>query len=354
MIKLEIDTKRDSFHLLAKLSLPAEGITCLFGPSGSGKTTILRTIAGLDKHQLVNLSIGDTIWQDQQTFIPPHQRATGYVFQDANLFPHLNVLENIEYGFKRIPPALRHISIQQAVDLLDLQPLLTRKPAQLSGGEKQRTAIARAIAVSPKILLMDEPLASLDEQRKQEILPYIESLNKELSMPVIYVSHSSAEVARLADQLVLLEAGKVLGAGPISEMLTRADLSLAHRSDAEALISAQVVSHDQEYNLSHLDFSGGRFTVVGTDLKIGSNVRLRIAAQDVSLTLQAQSDTSILNIFPAKISSIIAESESQMTVHLSMGNVQLLARLTRKSVTSLNLEEGKQVFAQIKSVAVLS
>ncbi|MGA7303844.1 MAG: molybdenum ABC transporter ATP-binding protein, partial [Rhodothermales bacterium] len=210
--------ERDAFDMDVDLSVPAYGVTALFGPSGCGKTTLLRAIAGLERHSGGFLKVGDSIWQDQDVFLPPHRRPIGYVFQEASLFPHLSVRGNLDYGKKRVPDSERLLPLDQAVALLGIEPLLERKPNSLSGGERQRVAIARALAVSPRLLLMDEPLASLDLQRKQEILPYIESLRRELEIPVIYVSHLPDEVARLADHMVLLEAGRVRASGSVQEL----------------------------------------------------------------------------------------------------------------------------------------
>jgi molybdate transport system ATP-binding protein len=345
---------RGGFSLDVDLRAPARGVTALFGPSGCGKTTLLRAIAGLERYRDGVLKVGDMIWQSAGRFVPPHRRALGYVFQEASLFAHLSVRRNLEYGVKRVPREQRKVALEQAVELLGIAPLLDRKPARLSGGERQRVAIARALAVSPRLLLMDEPLASLDVNRKQEILPYIESLHNELDIPVIYVSHSPDEVARLADYLVLLEVGRVVGAGDIHEMLTRLDSPLAHGSDAESLIEAAVAGHDDTYHLTHLDFAGGRFTVIRKPLPVGSPVRLRVAARDVSLTLERQSGTSILNIFPATIDGLIPEGEAQVTVRLMVGGVPMLARVTRKSAAVLDLKPGKTLYAQAKSVALLS
>ncbi len=345
---------KGAFSLDVDLSIPAEGVTSLLGPSGCGKTTLLRAIAGLEKCRHGFLKVGNDIWQDRDQFVPPHQRLLGYVFQESSLFEHLNVRENVAYGAKRATAKQQKFSMGSAVELTGIGHLLARKPATLSGGERQRVAIARALAVSPGILLMDEPLASLDPAARQEILPTLESLHDELEIPVIYVSHSPDEVARLADHLVLLEAGRVKATGAIAEMLTRFDLPLAHSNDAEALIEAVVAGHDDEYALTYLDFAGGRFTVARKALDVGRSVRLRIVARDVSLTLQHQSDTSILNIFPALIDDITPLGKTQLTVRLWAGGVPLLSRITRKSAALLDLKPGKSVYAQAKSVALLS
>ena len=344
---------RHNFTLDVNLRVPARGVTAIFGPSGCGKTTLLRVIAGLEVCRGGFMKVGDMTWQEGNLFTPPHKRALGYVFQEASLFAHLTVQGNLEYGAKRIAQAERRIPMRNAIELLGIGHLLERRPDRLSGGERQRVAIARALAVSPKILLLDEPLAALDLARKQEIMPYLESLHDQLDIPIIYVSHSPDEVARMADHLVLLEAGRIKATGKIGDMLTRLDLPLAHGGDAAALIEASVAEHDEKYDLTHLNFPGGRFTVTRKPLPLGHSVRLRVAARDVSLTLEHQSGTSILNIFPVTIEEITPEGDAQMTVRLLAGGVPMLSRITRKSAAALDLKPGKSVYAQAKSVALL-
>jgi molybdate transport system ATP-binding protein len=360
---------REHFTLDATFSVPARGITALFGPSGCGKTTLLRAIAGLEKDARGHFRIGDTVWQDATQRLPTHQRAVGYVFQEASLFAHLSVQQNLEYGFKRIAAEQRQIPFEQAVDLLGLAPLLQRHSSQLSGGERQRVAIARALLTSPQLLLMDEPLAALDHQRKQEILPFFERLHAELKIPMIYVSHAPDEVARLADYLVLLENGRVQASGPIAEMLTRADLPLAHDHDAGAIIDATVTALDTDYHLATVSFPGGDISIAEQNLAVGEKVRLRILARDVSLTLKHQTDTSILNIIPVTVTALSEENslqntsqhtsqntlhnKTQLLVQLDAAGTTLLARVTRKSADALKLAPGKLVFAQVKSVALL-
>jgi len=290
--------RRGNFTLDAEFTVPAHGVTALYGPSGCGKTTLLRAVAGLEKDLDGHFKLGDAVWQSPGHFIPAHQRPIGYVFQEASLFAHLCVQRNLEYGLSRVPTNERRIGFDEAVNLLGIEPLLSRRPDGLSGGERQRVAIARALLTSPRLLLMDEPLAALDVDSKAEILPFLERLQEELRIPVLYVSHSPDEVARLADHLVLMEAGRIRAAGPIAEMLTRVDLPLAHGHDAEALIKAKIAGYDHQFHLNHVDFAGGRFTVAGHEMPVGRPVRLRVLARDVSLTLAPQSGTSILNIFP--------------------------------------------------------
>ncbi|RLJ18254.1 molybdenum ABC transporter ATP-binding protein [bacterium endosymbiont of Escarpia laminata] len=345
--------ERGDFTLDADFIVPAQGISAIFGASGCGKTTLLRAIAGLEQPSRGYLKIAGEVWQDGDRFLPPHQRPLGYVFQEASLFPHLSVRGNLEYGYKRLPPEARRVDFDRAVTLLGIGPLLVRRPEGLSGGERQRVAIARALLTSPRLLLMDEPLAALDRQSKTEILPFLERLHEELSIPVLYVSHASDEVARLADQLVLLEQGRVRASGPIGEMLTRVDLPLAHGDEAEAIVEARVAEHDETFHLTHLEFPGGRFTVAKKDLPLGQPVRLRLLARDVSLSLERHEGTSILNIFPAKIETLVDENPAQLMVRLDAGGVPILSRITRKSATILALEPGKSVYVQVKTVALL-
>ncbi len=352
-IEASLQMPLGSFALAAEFAIPDRGLTALFGPSGCGKTTLLRAIAGLEPQAQGRLQVGDEIWQDKDFVLPTHRRNLGYVFQEASLFPHMTVRQNLEYGVKRIDQASLAISLQQAIDWLELEPLLPRRPDKLSGGERQRVAIARALVVNPRLLLMDEPLAALDLARKQELLPYIENLHKNLNIPIIYVSHAVDEVARLADHMLLMQQGRILDSGQVQHMFTRLDLPLSHGMDASAIIDARVEQVDEHYHLSYLEFAGGRITVGGDQLAPGEAVRVRLAARDVSLTLNRQPGTSILNIFPARVDAISEESPAQVTVRLMEEGIPLLSRITRKSCHDLALEPGKQVYAQVKSVALL-
>jgi molybdate transport system ATP-binding protein len=353
-IEARFSLMRGSFKLDAAFTIPARGVTALFGPSGCGKTTLLRAFAGLEHCQNSYLKVGEEIWQDTQRCLPPHRRALGYVFQEVGLFRHLSVRGNLQYGFKRVPVGERRVDFDQVVQLLGLEKFLQRRPHSLSGGERQRVAIARALLTSPRLLLMDEPLAALDTYSKTEILPFLERLHEELAIPVLYVSHAADEVARLADHLMLMQSGQVLATGMIGEMLTRIDLPLARSSEAEAIIEAHVTAHDDTYHLTYVEFLGGTFTLSGTDLPAGHRVRLRVLARDVSLTLEKQTGTSILNIFPVQVEALATLNESQSIVRVSAAGVPLLSRITHKSSAALDLKPGDQVYAQVKSVALLS
>ncbi|WPC65708.1 molybdenum ABC transporter ATP-binding protein [Rhodoferax ferrireducens] len=354
-LTLQVALQRQDFRLEIDLELAGHGITALFGPSGSGKTTALRVLAGLEPAAQGRVCVQGDVWQDsaQGVFKPVHQRALGYVFQEASLFDHLNVQENLQYGFKRTPASERFRNWDHTLDLLGIAHLLKRWPHELSGGERQRVAIARALAASPRLLLLDEPLAALDAPRKAEILPYLERLQSRLEIPVIYVTHAIDEVARLADQLVLLEAGQVTAHGPTAELLTRLDLPLAHGDSAGAVLHCSVVSHDEADHLTLTRFAGIDLVVPRQNAAVGQTLRVRVAARDASLTLQRQTDTSILNILPASVLALSPDGPGQVMVALEVGGSALLARITARSAHTLGLVPGLAVYAQIKGVAIL-
>jgi molybdate transport system ATP-binding protein len=353
VIECKIKIQLESFMLDANFSIPDRGITVVFGPSGSGKTTLLRAIAGLEKSDDGFLKIGDSVWQKGEDFLATHKRQIGYVFQDAALFDHLDVKGNLNFVIKRAI-GLKEDFIESIHNLLEIKTLLNRKTTQLSGGERQRVAIARALLTNPKILLLDEPLSALDLKRKNEILPYLDSIHNDLEIPILYVTHSQDEMSRLADHLLLIEDGNIVGSGPVNDMLTRFDMPLSHGGDAVSIIEAEVLKRDSEFNLMHLDFLGGQFIVPDNSFPVQTKVRIRVVARDVSLTKSKQVDTSILNIFPAMVQEIVNEGEAQVMVRLQIKETILLACITRKSSYKLRLEKGSEVFVQVKSVAILS
>ena len=353
MIECKIKVQLESFMLDANFSIPDRGITVVFGPSGSGKTTLLRAIAGLEKSDKGFLKIGDSVWQKGEDFLATHKRQIGYVFQDAALFDHLDVKGNLNFVIKRAI-GLKEDFIESIHNLLEIKTLLNRKTTQLSGGERQRVAIARALLTNPKILLLDEPLSALDLKRKNEILPYLDSIHNDLEIPILYVTHSQDEMSRLADHLLLIEDGNIIGSGPVNDMLTRFDMPLSHGGEAVSIIEAEVLKRDSEFNLMHLDFLGGQFIVPDNGFPVQTKVRIRVVARDVSLTKSKQVDTSILNIFPAMVQEIVNEGEAQVMVRLQIKDTILLACITRKSSYKLRLEKGSEVFVQVKSVAILS
>jgi molybdate transport system ATP-binding protein len=359
VISAQLHLARSDFTLDVALALPDTGISALFGPSGCGKTTVLRALAGLE-HAQGRVALDDEVWQDDagDRFVPTHRRALGYVVQEAALFPHLDVRRNLDYGMKRIAPAERRIALDQVVDLLGIAPLLARRTGTLSGGERQRVAIARALATSPRLLLMDEPLAALDAKRKAELLPYLERVHEELAIPIVYVSHAIDEVARLADHLVLMEAGRVTAAGPLADMLARLDLPLPLGEDAGVVLEGVVGERDAQWQLARLDLGAQaeNCSLWARDqgLPLGQSVRLRVLARDVSITLASHTGTSIGNQLRATVEAIADDTHPALAlVRVRVGSVPLVARLTRRSAHALELGVGMAVWAQVKTVALM-
>ena len=353
-IAVRFNIQRGEFALNIDTVIPETGVTAIFGPSGSGKTTLLRAIAGLEHADNGYLKVGDALWQGNGVFLPTHQRKIGYVFQEPSLFSHLSVEGNLNYGLERAKDESSAVVVQQTMDLLGIEHLLKRMPWQLSGGEQQRVAIARALAANPSMLLLDEPLAALGDDQKAGILPYLESVYQQLDIPVLYVSHSRNEVARLADHMLLLDNGEIKASGKMTEIFTALDLPMAHQSRAESIIKASVSHYDEEFGIASVAFLGGQFSVAAEPLIVGSKVRLQVLARDVSITLEPQKNTSILNIIPVTIDAIAKESKSQMTVRLIADETVLLSRITCKSAYNLNLKEGDKVYAQVKTAALLT
>jgi len=355
-IRARFRIDRHDFRLDVDLTLPGRGITALFGHSGSGKTTCLRAMAGLERASDGYFAIGDEVWQDEAAsrFVPTHQRSLGVVFQEASLFPHLSVRGNMAFGQKRVAAATQRFALPDIAELLGITHLLDRAPAQLSGGERQRVAIARALLAAPDILLMDEPLAALDLKRKLEILPYLERLHGELSIPIIYVSHAPDEVARLADHLVLLDQGKVVASGALNDVLSRIDLPAAFADDAGVVVEAQIAAHEAD-DLTRLEFPGGSIFVSRRHEPVGTFLRCRIHARDVSLALVPQVQTSILNCVAAVVVDLApTDTPGHVLVRLDVAGEPLLARITKRSADRLDIRPGLALRAQIKSVALLA
>lgn len=345
-----------NFELDVELNVPATGILALFGPSGSGKTTLIRCLAGLERAPNGFLCLGDAVWQDESDnlYVPISRRPIGYVFQDTRLFPHLNVRSNLTYGYNRTPVYQRRVSVEQVIDILGIESLLDRRPHKLSGGEQQRVAIGRALLTSPRLLLLDEPLSSLDRERKREILPFIQRLYKELQIPIVYVSHSINEILQLAHLVAFLQQGKIVALGPLSDVFSRLDL---HRTLDQypigGVIDAIVATHEPEFGLTRLEFKGRSLYVPLQPLDVGAPLRVHIASSDVSLVLCAASlSTSALNTLDATIAEIKEADQSTVDVLLDVG-CPLVARITRKSLANLNLKIGQRLCALIKAVALI-
>lgn len=342
------------FTLNAEIEIPAKGVTAIFGHSGSGKTSLLRCIAGLEKDCQGHLYVAGECWQDANTFLPTHKRPLAYVFQEASLFSHLNVRGNLQYALKRSDKNVKLVSLQEAVSLLGIEHLLDRPAQTLSGGERQRVAIARALLINPRLLLLDEPLSALDNASKNEILPYLEKLRNELAIPIIYVSHSSDEVARLADHLVVLDEGKVVASGGLKETLARLDFPIKLGDDRGVVIEGQVAEKDGDWSLAKVAFVGGELWIKDGDFSLGQPLRLHILAKDISLTLSQHDDSSILNILRGSVAEILPDKENgNALVKLNVGATSFVARITLRSVAHLELTIGKDVCLQIKSVALI-
>lgn len=354
-----VSLRYPGFDLAVDLCLPAQGVSVLLGPSGCGKTSVLRAIAGLTRAQ-GRVALGDEIWQDDERgcpFVPTHQRPIGVVFQEASLFPHLTVQGNLDYGRRRVPPGLQRIQLDEAVHLLGIDHLLHRSPDRLSGGERQRVAIARALLTSPRLLLMDEPLSALDGPRKAEILPYLERLNRELGLPMVYVTHAHDEAARLADHLVLMAGGQVRASGPADALMVNLSLG-PDPQDAAALLTAQVVAHDEAYGQTRLAVGAHHLWVGLLKQAVGNRVRVRVLARDVSVALSRAPDSSISNIVPTVLEAMREDGVDTVTLRLRLDGegeetAMLLARVTRRSAHGLGLHLGMAVYAQIKGVALI-
>ncbi|NLD39063.1 MAG: molybdenum ABC transporter ATP-binding protein [Desulfatiglans sp.] len=352
MINLSIKKRNGQFQIDASFAFHQAGVTAIIGESGAGKTSIINMVAGLRRpdegHIIVN---GRTLFDSKTGCnIPPEKRHIGYIFQDGRLFPHLSVRHNLTYGMNLIPKNDRFITVDQVVDLLGIGHLLKRMPSNLSGGEKQRVAIGRALLTSPTFLLMDEPLSSLDEARKSDVLPFIGKLTSEFKIPILYVSHSLNEVLNLADTVVILKAGGVISFGDAGEVLGRPDMQqFLGSSNYGALISTAIEEHSQY--LTHLRFNGGLLHVPPLNFKKGSKIIVLIKARNVAISLDQPSNTSFQNILPARVDEIIERDEMMVDIRLDIG-CMITARITRAARESLGLKPGQQVYALIKGVAV--
>jgi molybdate transport system ATP-binding protein len=349
-VRADVRLARGAFALELQFTAPARGITGILGPSGSGKTTLLRCIAGLERDCRGSVAVSGEVWQDAAGFQPPHARAVGFVFQDARLFPHLNVRRNLDYGMRR--SAGGGVGFDEAVELLGLAPLLARKPGGLSAGEAQRVAIGRALLRAPKVILMDEPLANLDPERRHEVLPFLERLHSKFTMPILYVSHSIDEVVRLCDHLVVMAAGRVRGAGPVGDVLAQAEWVGALGEEFGSILDGTVRAVDTAYELTEIDTAAGRFLVPGRHGAPGHGLRLRIQARDVSVALARPEQSTILNVLAAVVESAAPRAGGHVDLVLRVGQATLLSRISRRSAEALRLGPGTQCYAQIKGVAV--
>lgn len=355
MLTIQAQRQQGQFALNVDI-VAGPGVTALFGKSGSGKTSIINMVAGLSRPDRGRIAVDDRVLYDSATGIdlPPDRRRLGYVFQDSRLFPHLTVHGNLSFGMNRLPPRERRVGFDDVVDVLGISGLLDRRPALLSGGEKQRVAIGRALLASPRILLMDEPLASLDGSRKDELLPFIAGLSQTFDIPILYVSHAMDEVLRLADTLALIDDGRVAAIGAVEDLLSRPDLRpLTGRYEAGAVVRATVAEHDIDHGVTRLDFAGGTLIIQALpDLPTGSPVRARIHARDISIALDPPGRVSLRNILPARIKEIRPIENHLVDIILDCGGAPLWAQITTLGMTQLALQPGQNVHAMIKAVTI--
>ncbi len=351
-LQVRLGLARPPFAMDVDFAIRLEGVTGLFGPSGAGKSTLLKCLAGLERAETARIVFAGETWEDTDGVLrlPAHERATGFVFQEARLFPHLDVRGNLQYGQRRSQrpgPDFDHV-----VELLELGPLLDRQPATLSGGEAQRVAIGRAVLHAPRLLLMDEPVSALDVERRGEVLPFIEQLHADLGVPILYVSHNIDEICMLSDQLIVMDAGRIVVHGDLQQVLLQTDLPVLGGDEACAVLRAESLDYDEEYDLTRVQVDGGELWIPGRHTSAHAGLRLRIRANDVSLVHERVQGTSILNSLEVNVVGIDDEAGHSVLVHLAAGGSRLLARITRKSRAELDLSLNQQLVAQIKSVSV--
>ena len=351
MLEVSVRHRFGAFQLDAAFAAPARGVTAIFGPSGCGKTTVLAAVAGLLRPAAGRVALGGTTLFDAAlgVFVPPERRHCGVVFQDSRLFPHLSVLTNLRYGWRRARGREEGPGLEEVVDLLGIRHLLARRPGRLSGGERQRVALGRALLARPLLLLLDEPLAALDAERRAEVLPFLARVRERFGLPMLYVTHALDEVDQLADHVVLMGAGRVLASDTVEALSLRPDLPLAGRADAGAVLPCTVAGHDAERGLTRLAFAGGELLVPLTERKVA---RVRVRARDVAVAVVAPVGVSTLNVLPATLESIAPSGALEAMLLLRVGESGLLALVTRDTVARLGLQPGRAVWALVKSVSL--
>ncbi|MEJ2016609.1 MAG: molybdenum ABC transporter ATP-binding protein [Limibacillus sp.] len=354
---LEVSIRQSLRHFSLEVAFEtgARGITALFGPSGAGKSSTVEAIAGLRRGAEGRIALDGRVLLDSgaKVFLPPEERRVGCVFQDARLFPHLSVRSNLLYGWRRSRQRAPEAEIDGVIALLGLEPLLARSPGSLSGGEKQRLALGRALLMKPDLLLLDEPLAALDQNRKGEILPFLERLRDESGVPMVYVSHSIEEVTRLADRMVVMNEGKVAAEGTVFEITARLDLfPLTGRYEAGAVIECRVTEQDPAFSMTRLSFTGGSLWVPEIELPKGAEVRVRLRARDIILAKSAPNDISVNNVLEGVIKEIREDQSAFVDVQVDCGGTLILARITKRSLQRLGLGPGQSVFALAKTVTI--
>ena len=353
-INAQFQGQFNQFHLDVDFTIAPNGVTAIYGPSGCGKTTLLRCLAGLEPRVKGTLQVGGETWQSNAEFLPPHKRAVGYVFQEAGLFSHLTVKGNLEFGKKRRNTTPNEKQTNEIIDLLGVRPLMDRRTQNLSGGEKQRVSIARALLAIPEMLLMDEPLSALDRTSKSEIIPFLDSLQKNLNIPILYVSHDLSEVEQFADHIIMMEQGRITKSGALLDVLSAVNSPLAEGEDASVLLEGKVTAYDPNYDLSTVAAGSCHLHLPGEIGTAGSIKRLRISASDVGLAVNPTgAGFSYLNMIDGKIIEAQPQGKGKVNVILSIGEMRLISSITRRSYEALKLDTGQNVTAMIKSIALV-
>ena len=354
MLEVAVQRRQGDFALDVAFAAGG-GVTALFGPSGSGKTSVVEMVAGLARPDAGRIVVEGRVLFDSAAGIDlaPEARRLGYVFQEGRLFPHLSVRGNLDFGRRRVPPAERHLGFDDVVGVLGIESLLDRRPNRLSGGEKQRVAIGRALLASPRILLMDEPLAALDAPRKAELLPFVAGVARRFAIPILYVSHAMDEVLQLADTLVLMESGRVAAAGGVEQLLSDPSLkALTGRGEAGAVVAAHVAGHDDSTGITRLAFAGGTLMVARQDLAVGAATRVRIHARDIAIAVDRPERISVRNILAATVKDVTSGEDHVVDVVLDCGGCPLWAQITAHGQAQLGLRPGMRVHALIKAMTV--
>ncbi len=354
MIKAHYRKSFANFKLDAEFEMPDNGITILFGASGSGKSTLLNCIAGLEKADTAYLKINETYYDNNASNIrlSCQQRQFGYVFQDNRLFPHMTVLDNLRYGYKRVEPHKQAVDFNKLIEKFSLTDLLKQYPHQLSGGQKQRVALARSILSNPHLLILDEPMSALDYAAKQELFPYLECIHKELTIPIIYVSHDLKEVLQLGDYILIMDNGKIIDHGDIVDLCVSQPL-LTQNEGASFILQGNVINIDEKHCITTVDCKEHKLLLSGMPLEMKQKVRILAHAKDVSLSLTHVSDSSILNILKAKVSKIHNPDNGKQLIELNIGETKILSMLSIRSVNHLQLKPGVNIFAQFKATAIV-
>ncbi len=355
LVRLALE--RSAFRLSLDMVLPGSGITVLFGQSGSGKTTVLRCVAGLERQGRGLIRLGTDVWQDDSrgVFLPTWKRDIGYVFQEASLFDHLNVRNNLNFGLRRAAKSGAQEALEQAIELLGIDHLMDRQVPGLSGGERQRVAIARALATQPRLLLLDEPLASLDQSRRQEILPWLERMRDELRIPMLYVTHSTDELVRLANHVVLMSRGSIQAIGSAQEVLAGPDSPLTGDDEAGVLLSGTVLHRDRDWHLCDISTDAGVVRVHDDAFEVGRSLRLRVLARDVGLSIHPSAESSVCNQLPGTVISIDDDHRrSDALVRIQCADSIVLARETRKAIAEMGVGTGSLVWARLRNLAVIA